>query len=69
MEKGTGGGRWFGKETDQSKQDKLERVNTNIEEVSKPVEISCTNQILHSFFFLLAGLVHYDAQFVSHILI
>ncbi|KAK2555025.1 Sorting nexin-30 [Acropora cervicornis] len=48
LEKGTGGGRWFGKETDQSKQDKLERVNTNIEELSKLSEsgndrLECAN--------------------------
>ena len=37
LEKGTGGGRWFGKDTEQSKQDKRDRVDSNIEEVSDKI--------------------------------
>lgn len=40
MEEGKGGGRWFGKDTEQSRQDKRGRVDSNIEEVNKSIHYS-----------------------------
>lgn len=48
LDKGTGGGRWFGKDTEQSRQDRRDRVDSNIEELSKLAEsgsdrLECAN--------------------------